>query len=371
MRDEILLVAGTRPEAVKLAPVAVALHEHPSLRARLVHTGQHEEHVLGQALAPFGIKPDEHVDIPRANGSQAELFAALVPRLDGLLTEHQPAAVVVQGDTASAFAGALAAFWRRIPLVHLEAGLRTHDLDAPFPEEANRQMISRVAALHLAPTARAADALRTESVPDSRITVVGNTVVDAVRAIAASELPISSPELADLQHQLDDSRSRLLLVTVHRRESWGAGLGRVLDAVHRIVAAHPGLRVLVPAHPNPAVREQVETALADEPRVCVTAPLDYPDLVWALRRSALVVTDSGGIQEEAPSFGVPVLVTRESTERVEAVEAGCAQLVGTDTARIVAAASDILAEDATRAMSNPYGDGEAAERCVRAIGELL
>lgn len=370
MRSEILLLVGTRPEAVKAAPVALALATDPDFAPVIVHSGQHER-IVDQALAPFGLRPDERLPIRRAGGGQAELVASLLPELDALLDRRKPAAVVVQGDTTTTLAGALAAFWRGIPVAHLEAGLRTGDLAAPFPEEGNRQMVARIAALHLAPTADAAKALRAESVPLPDIVVTGNTVVDAVRLVAAADLPPADPALAALEPDLD-AGARLVLVTVHRRESWGAPLDDVLSAVRALVERHLDIRVLLPAHPNPAVRAQVTTALANVPRAVVTDPLVYPDLVRALRRSALVISDSGGIQEEAPTFGVPVLVTRDVTERMEAIRAGCARLVGTDRTRILDAAAQALAAHLhTPTPHNPFGDGHAAERVVTALRRLL
>ncbi|HKN97186.1 MAG TPA: UDP-N-acetylglucosamine 2-epimerase (non-hydrolyzing), partial [Pseudonocardiaceae bacterium] len=305
---DVLLLVGTRPEAIKAAPVALALAErlpHTGFRPRIIHSGQHGD-VVEQALRPFGLHPDERLDVRRPGGGQAELFASLLPALDDLLTRAEPAALVVQGDTSTTLAGALAAFWRRIPVVHLEAGLRTHDLTAPFPEEANRQLVARIAALHLAPTQAAADALRAESPAGRDIVVTGNTVVDAAHHIARRDLPARDPALVRLEAELAATQGRLVLVTAHRRESWGAPLDRILAAVGRIAGRHADVRVLLPAHPNPAVRAQVVAALGTHPAVTVTDPLDYPDLIRVLRRSALVLTDSGGVQEEAPSFGTPV-----------------------------------------------------------------
>jgi UDP-N-acetylglucosamine 2-epimerase (non-hydrolysing) len=369
--QEVLLLVGTRPEAVKAAPVALRLAEHPHLSPAIVHSGQHAV-MVEQALAPFGLRPDESLCYQRETGGQPELFAHLLPALDQLLARRRPKAVLVQGDTATALAGALAAFWRRIPVVHLEAGLRTGDLAAPFPEEANRQLVARVAALHLAPTPAAAAALEAESLSGGPIVVTGNTVVDAALRIAALETPAANPGLVAVEHELETHGGRLVLVTAHRRESWGAPLDEVLGAVATLTEGHPDIRVLLPVHPNPAVRAQVVTALGGHPRVTLTEPLSYPDLVRVLRRAALVLTDSGGIQEEAPSFGVPVLVLREATERMEAVDAGCAWLVGTDRTRILLAADEMLH---TRlripVTSNPFGDGDAASRVCAAIAELL
>lgn len=371
-RVDVMLLAGTRPEAVKLAPLAMALAAHPVLRPVLVHSGQHQG-MVEQALEPFGLSPDVWLDVPpRVTGGQAELVAGLLPALDETLRHHAPAALVVQGDTTTTLAGALAAFWLGIPVVHLEAGLRTHDLTAPFPEEGARQMVSRLASLHLAPTLGAAAALREEGVARQQIAVTGNTVVDAVLAIAARDLPARDTALALLEMELAEAGERLVLVTFHRRESWGEPLERTLAAVQLIVAEHPDVQVLFPAHPNPQLREQVQTALGGLPRVTVTDPLEYPDLVRALRLASLVLTDSGGIQEEAPTFGTPVVVLREVTERTEAVEAGCAWLAGTNTERIADTAARLLRGELTPAqVGNPYGEGNAAILAVAAIEELL
>ncbi|GAA3243275.1 UDP-N-acetylglucosamine 2-epimerase (non-hydrolyzing) [Pseudonocardia petroleophila] len=369
------LVIGTRPEAVKMAPLALALRRAGVLEPVLVATGQHPT-MVAQALAAFGLEPDVVCALHRTTGEQAELVAQLTPALDAVLAAGS-AAVVVQGDTTSALVGGLVAMWRRVPVVHLEAGLRSGDLAAPFPEEANRRLLGVFADLHLAPTARAADALRAEAAAvgagTERVLLVGNTVVDAVLAVAAAVDGTPVPaELAAVHEAVASGRSRLLLVTAHRRESWGAPLDRVLAATRQVVDDHPDLVCVLPAHANPAVRAQVDAALGDHPRVVVTDPLPYPELCRLLARSALVLSDSGGIQEEAPSFGVPVVVLREVTERMEAVDAGWAQLVGTDTARIVAAAKGVLAGDHVRPVTgNPFGDGLAAQRSAAAIAWLL
>jgi UDP-N-acetylglucosamine 2-epimerase (non-hydrolysing) len=279
--------------------------------------------------------------------------------------------VVVQGDTTTALAGALAAFWRRIPVVHLEAGLRSGNLDSPFPEEANRRLVAQVATLHLAPTTLAAMNLLDEGVPVDQILVSGNTVVDAALAVAARKLPYEEERLTDVAA----SGRRLVLVTAHRRESWGEPLDRVLAAVRELVRRFDDIHVVLPSHPNPAVRAQVEAGLVGVERVTVTDPVPYPTLARLLSEAYLVLTDSGGIQEEAPSFGVPVLVLREVTERVESLSAGCAKLVGTDEALIVAEASRLLDDPAERrsmtAVGNPYGDGHAAHRTEQAVAALL
>jgi UDP-N-acetylglucosamine 2-epimerase (non-hydrolysing) len=367
---KVHIVVGTRPEAVKMAPLAAALRARGDVHPIVVATGQHPT-MVAQSLAAFGQQPDITITLDRRTGEQVELAAELAPALDRILARDGSSAVVVQGDTTSVLVGGLVAFWRRIPLVHLEAGLRSGDLATPFPEEANRRLIGVVADLHLAPTRRAVEALLREHVDPEKVLLVGNTVVDAVLAVAADGGSDADPMIAWMQDRLD-SGSRLMLVTAHRRESWGEPLDAVLSAVEQIVDEHPDVDCLLPAHANPAVRGQVDRALGGHPRVRVTGPLPYRALCQALSRAALVLSDSGGIQEEAPSFRVPVLVLRELTERMEAVDAGWAQLVGTDTARIVAAAKGVLGGATVLPQSgNPFGDGHAARRSADAIAWLL
>jgi UDP-N-acetylglucosamine 2-epimerase (non-hydrolysing) len=367
----VWLIGGTRPEAIKLAPVAIALANQRVIRPVVVATGQHPT-MFQEGLATFGLRPDRALAMERDNGSQAELAAQLVARLDAQLALDPPDAVVVQGDTTSALVGALAAFWRQIPVVHLEAGLRSHDLAAPFPEEANRRMVDHIAALHLAPTQAAAANLLAEGISADRIEVIGNTVVDAVLAVAGSTQRFIEPALAQVDTSLSAGR-RLMLVTVHRRESWGEPIRAVLHAVRDILDEHPDTFAVLPVHPNPSVRADVVSVLGTDRRVILSPPVDYPDLVRLLELSTLVLSDSGGIQEEAPSFGVPVLVLRDKTERLEAVQAGCSFLVGTDRQRIVAAAGRLLSEEGWRKSipCNPFGDGRAGDRAAVALARLV
>lgn len=366
----VLLVAGTRPEAIKLAPLVPVFGRAERLAPIFVSSGQHPA-MVDQALRAFDLNPDVRIQIDRRSGEQAELMAALLPALDDVILTNQPAAVIVQGDTSTTLAGALAAFWRRIPVIHLEAGLRSGDLEHPFPEEANRRLVTQLATLHLAPTPAAAQNLLAEGVAPSTVHMTGNTVVDAVIDVAARALPYNDARLEDL----DRSSSRIVLVTAHRRESWGQPLDDVLAAVARIVDAFPDVSVVLPAHPNPAVRAQVERALGGVERVLITDPLPYASVARLLARSHLVLSDSGGIQEEAPSFGVPVLVLREVTERQEAVETGTALIVGTDPGRVFAEAARILSDDAARAALvstvNPFGDGNASSRVEAAVAGLI
>ena len=366
---EVHLIAGTRPEAIKLAPVVIAMRAANRVTPVLVASGQHPT-MVAQALAAFDLEPDVVLPVERVTGSQPELMTAMVSTLDALFADRPPAAVIVQGDTTTTLAGALAAFWRQIPVVHLEAGLRSGDLDSPFPEEGNRRLVGQLAALHLAPTPLAATNLLDEGVPPNKVVLTGNTVVDAALTVVDGR-----PELDPALREVVESDARLVLVTAHRRESWGEPLDRVLSAVRTLLNHYPDIHVVLPSHPNPAVRAQVEAGLANLSRVTVTDPLPYPALARLLSEAYLVLTDSGGIQEEAPSFGVPALVLREVTERVESLTAGCARLVGTDPALIVAEAMRLLddraARDAMTAAGNPYGDGNAAVRTEEAVAELL
>jgi UDP-N-acetylglucosamine 2-epimerase (non-hydrolysing) len=382
---EVHLIGGTRPEAVKLAPVALAMRAAGLVSPVLVASGQHPAMVT-QALAAFDLTPDVTLRVERGTGSQAELLTEMIRQLDALSAERAPAAVLVQGDTTTSLAGALAAFWRRIPVVHLEAGLRSGDLTAPFPEEANRRLIGVFADLHLAPTPRAAAALRTEAAAaataagtttehDDRIVLTGNTVVDALRwMLARIPEPHVRPAGLPPSLQLRDG-APLVLVTGHRRESFASGLAAVCTALHELAIAHPEVDIVYPVHLNPQVQQAVRATLAGVTNVQLCAPLDYEAAIWSMRRSRFVVTDSGGIQEEAPELGKPVLVTRVATERPEAAERGMAIVVGYDAAAITRWANLWLSDDEAyrRAVPtcNPFGDGRAAERCVAALRARL
>ncbi|MET0452908.1 MAG: UDP-N-acetylglucosamine 2-epimerase (non-hydrolyzing) [Mycobacterium sp.] len=369
---QVHLIAGTRPEAIKLAPLVPALRD-AGLEPFFVASGQHPT-MVHQALASFGMRPDVSLEVVRSTGTQPELMAGLTLALERLWASP-PDAVVVQGDTTTVLAAAMVAFWAKIPVVHLEAGLRSHDLAAPFPEEGNRRLVGQVASLHLAPTPAARDNLLRENIDTSDVLVTGNTVVDAVLEISSQNHAIEDPTVAAFVARAEARTRRLLLVTVHRRESWGAPLDRVLGAVRRLLDAYPDVEVVLPTHPNPAVGQQVHAALGGHPRACITPPLDYPVLVRVLAAATLALSDSGGIQEEAPTFGVPVLVLREVTERMEAVDYGCARLMGTDADAITAMAARLLDDPAERAamvsLGNPFGDGKAAERSAAGIAWML
>ncbi len=351
---------GTRPEGIKLAPLVAELRRRPKIALRLVTTGQHRE-LLDQVLATFAIVPDEDLDVMRPEQSLAELSGRVLAGMDRLLAVDPPDVVVVQGDTTSAFMCGLAASYRRTPVAHVEAGLRTGSLADPFPEEMNRVLISRLASLHFAPTARARLALLSEGVPEDTIFVTGNTVVDALLHIRQSDgyaravLPIPV-----------DPNQRLLLVTLHRRESWGAPLAGMCRGIRAIVEMRPDVRVVFPVHANPVVQRTVHELLGGHERIDLIQPVDYLPFIAMMDASWLVLTDSGGVQEEAPVLGRPVLVLRDTTERPEAVECGVARAVGTDPDAIVRHSIALLDNPSERMQMaravSPFGDGRAASR---------
>lgn len=360
----ILAVVGTRPEAIKMAPVLRALAaREEALDVRLALTGQHSE-LVDQALEIFGLEPAWDLGIMREGQSLYDVARGCLERLRGVVEGFRPDVTVVQGDTATVFFGALVTFFERGKVGHVEAGLRSGDKWAPFPEELFRRLTDVVSDYHFAPTPRAGRNLAQENVAPDRIFVTGNTVVDALLEMAEDGSPPRDPTLARL---LEDG-GRLVLLTAHRRESFGEPLREVFTAVRRLADGDGSLEVLYPVHPNPRVVEPAREILAGHPRIHLVEPLDYPDLVKALRGAALVLTDSGGIQEEAPTFGVPVLVLRAVTERPEGVDAGVVRLVGTDGLHILEEARAALGEGGGEGTpggmrgSNPYGDGRAGER---------
>ena len=365
-----MVVFGTRPEAVKLAPVVDALRRSRSLDCRVVVTAQHRC-LLDQVLDLFGITPDVDLNIIRPRQTLTELTVNALSGLSPVLEEIGPDVVVVQGDTTTTFAAALAAFYHQVPIVHLEAGLRTNDRYSPFPEEINRRLATQLATLHLAPTPDARWNLEAEAVDADSILVTGNTVIDALRWAVDLRAPYGDPRLEGL----DGDPRPVLVVTAHRRESWGPPMRQVGRAVATLARRESDLLVVIPVHPNPVVRDALLPPLQGLRNVMVVEPLAYGGFARLLARSRLVLTDSGGIQEEAPSLGRPVLVMRDTTERPEAVRAGTARLVGTDEDLIVETVERLLGDhDAYRAMAtavNPYGDGRAAERTVAALDHLL
>jgi UDP-N-acetylglucosamine 2-epimerase (non-hydrolysing) len=361
----ILCIVGTRPEGIKMAPLIKALKREPWARVTVLATAQHRD-LLDQVLSLFDIRPDVDLDIMRPNQTLSELTARLITALDNKFAELAPDVVLAQGDTTTVMTAALVAFYRRIAFGHVEAGLRTHDLDNPFPEEMNRVVAGHLARWHFVPTERSRQNLLREGIADTAVHVTGNTVIDALLEVAASDWPLDIP--------LDPSK-RLVLVTAHRRENFGEPFRAVCRAIRILVDRHEDIEVLYPVHPNPNVSATARELLGDHPRIRLCAPLDYAPFVEAQKRAYLILTDSGGVQEEAPALGKPVLVLRTETERPEAVDEGVVRLVGTDQARIVEEASRLLDdEEAYRAMArgvSPYGDGEASRRIVEVLrGEL-
>ncbi|SMX95136.1 non-hydrolyzing UDP-N-acetylglucosamine 2-epimerase [Brevibacterium linens] len=370
MTPTVLTVFGTRPEAIKVAPLVRAIESSAALRSRTLVTAQHRE-MLDQVNELFGIVPDNDLNI-MANGQTLNGIASrVIGELDSVLEAELPDAVLVQGDTTTVMGAAIAAFNRRIPVIHLEAGLRSGNLSSPFPEEANRKLTSQISALHLAPTRRSRANLVAEGVAPSDIVVTGNTVIDALHIAVGMNVTPADGAVADY---VAADRPKLL-VTTHRRENLGSAMEHIGDALASLAESRPDLIILLPAHRNPLVRESVLPRVRNLDNVLVTEPLSYGEFTTVMAASDIVLTDSGGIQEEAPSLGKPVLVMRGNTERPEAVEAGSVALIGTDTRRIVDKISNLLDDaNAYRTMSkaiNPYGDGMAAARSVAAIEELF
>ncbi|WP_167432024.1 MULTISPECIES: non-hydrolyzing UDP-N-acetylglucosamine 2-epimerase [Pantoea] len=368
---KVLTVFGTRPEAIKMAPLVQALAQDPAFESRLCVTAQHRE-MLDQVLRLFRLQPDYDLNIMRPEQGLTEITCRILEGMKTVLLDFRPDIVLVHGDTTTTLAASLAAFYHQIPVGHVEAGLRTGDLASPWPEEGNRKLTGHLARLHFTPTSRSRQNLLQENLADSRIIVTGNTVIDALlwvrdrvlddtnlNAQLAARYPFLNPE------------KKLVLVTGHRRESFGGGFERICSALAQIARQHPEAQIVYPVHLNPNVSEPVNRILSGIENIILIEPQEYLPFVWLMNRAWLILTDSGGIQEEAPSLGKPVLVMRDTTERPEAVDAGTVKLVGTDVATIVASVSELLSDDeAWQAMShahNPYGDGKACGRILQAL----
>ncbi|HHP7245088.1 MAG TPA: non-hydrolyzing UDP-N-acetylglucosamine 2-epimerase [Elainellaceae cyanobacterium] len=362
----VFIILGTRPEAIKLAPVIQQLKRSPNFDTRVILTGQHRE-MVDQVMQLFDIAADEDLAIMQPQQTLTDITCRSLRGLETLFQTMQPQIMLVQGDTTTAFAAAIAGFYHKIPVGHVAAGLRTDNLFNPYPEEANRRLISQIAQLHFAPTTMAVENLHHSGVL-GEIHHTGNTVIDALLSVAARQPDCSIPNL-------DWANHRVLLATVHRRENWGKPLHTIAQGFLRILDRCPDTALLLPLHRNPTVREPLQEMLGNHPRAFLTEPLDYSELVGAIQRCYLVLTDSGGLQEEAPSLGKPVLVLRETTERPEAIAAGTAKLIGTDADPIFNAAIDLLDHgDAYNIMANainPFGDGHAAERILSAVEKYI
>lgn len=370
---KLLIVFGTRPEAIKMAPLVKALQQSPSLQVKVCVTAQHRQ-MLDQVLQLFEIEPDYDLDLMRPGQTLTQLSCNILQGMDGVLADYHPQWVLVHGDTSTTMATSLAAYYRQTGVAHIEAGLRTHKLYSPWPEEGNRQITGRLAALHFAPTEESRQNLLKENVQTVDIHVTGNTVIDALLSVSQridTDTALNGKLAA--RFPFLDADKRLVLVTGHRRENFGAGFEAMCQALKNI-ARQPGVQVVYPVHLNPQVQEPVRRILGDTDSVHLIEPQDYLPFVYLMKRSHIILTDSGGIQEEAPSLGKPVLVMRDTTERPEAVAAGTVRLVGTDQDRIVQETQRLLQDDtAYRQMSfahNPYGDGQACQRIRQTFEQL-
>ncbi|MEH2156829.1 non-hydrolyzing UDP-N-acetylglucosamine 2-epimerase [Nostoc sp.] len=365
-QKRVCIILGTRPEAIKLAPVIQVFQKSSGFELQVILTGQHRE-MVEQVMQLFNIKSDYNLEIMQVQQSLNDITCRSLQGLEALFQVEKPDLVLVQGDTTTAFAAALAAFYQKIPVGHVEAGLRTDDIFNPYPEEANRRLISQITQLHFAPTPWAVENLHRSGVL-GEIHMTGNTVIDALLNVAATQVVCNVPGL-------NWESYRVLLATVHRRENWGEPLLAIAQGFLQILDKFPDTAMLLPLHRNPTVRVPLEALLGNHPRIFLTEPLDYGELVGAIGRSHLLLTDSGGLQEEAPSLGKPVLVLRDTTERPEAVVAGTAKLVGTTSENIFAAGAELLSDsDAYEAMANainPFGDGHAAERILQIVQNYL
>ncbi|MCX7796972.1 MAG: UDP-N-acetylglucosamine 2-epimerase (non-hydrolyzing) [bacterium] len=354
---KIMFVFGTRPEVSKLAPVIFEARKESRLETIIVSTGQHRE-MLDQMLKVFSITPDIDLSIMEEKQSLSSVTVKIIDRIEPVILSYKPDMVVVQGDTSSAFLASLVSFYNKIPIAHVEAGLRSFDIYNPFPEEANRRFISVVSSLNLAPTKKAKENLLREGVKEESIIVTGNTIVDALYWIAK--------DISEI-----DTTKRLILVTAHRRENWGEPMEELALAIKELVMEFPDIAFIVPLHKNPVVREIFGKILSNVDRVELLEPLDYPSLIKVMKSAYLILTDSGGIQEEAPTFGKPVLVLRDTTERPEGIERGVAKLIGMHKENIIESVRELLTNQtlyiSMSKAGNPYGDGKAGERTVKAI----
>jgi len=379
MIRRVLLVFGTRPEAIKMAPVVLGLANAEGIDSRVCVTAQHRQ-MLDQVLELFGITPDYDLDLMTPGQDLFDITAKSLLGLRDVFRQEKPDMVLVHGDTTTCFTAALAAFYEAIPVGHVEAGLRTGNLKAPFPEEANRSLVGRLATYHFAPTETARANLLAEGAPDSMIHVTGNTVIDALLMVRDRVMQYPHEKWidrfgADLYDRIISAERKLILITGHRRENFGQGFVDLCMAIRDLAVRHPDWDLIYPVHLNPNVQKPVYKILGDEDNVSLIEPQDYAPFVWLMNQSDLILTDSGGVQEEAPSLGKPVLVMRDVTERPEALEAGTVRLVGTNRERITSEVELILNDEAVyMAMShahNPYGDGLAASRIIKTLSKLI
>lgn len=359
-KKNILFVFGTRPEVIKLAPVILNLKKYPDKYRVIVCNTEQQKELSNQTLAYFGLKADVNLDCMRPNQTLAEVQSRILTSLDKVFQDNQVDATIVQGDTMTVLCGALSSFYRKIPVFHVEAGLRSYDIFEPFPEEVMRQMTSRVAQMHFAPTEKNKQALLKEDISEDKIFVTGNTVIDALFCLSEDTLNQAKSFYSEQNIDVND---KLVLITAHRRENHGERIDRILDAIEHLVNEYADHTFVIPVHPNPNVKDKIYSRLEKYENVHLLKPLDYPYLVYLMKNAKLILTDSGGIQEEAPSFGCPTLVMRYETERQEGVDAGVSVLVGADYDKIVSYSSEILSKtrEETRLKAlNPYGKGDSA-----------
>lgn len=370
-KKNILVVFGTRPEVIKLAPVILELRKYPDKYNVIVCNTEQQKDLSNQTLAYFGLNADINLNVMRENQSLIGVQTRILQELDKVYTEHKVDATIVQGDTMTVLCGALASFYNKIPVFHVEAGLRSYDIYEPFPEEVMRQMTSRVAELHFAPTLINKEALLKENIDEKKIHVVGNTVIDALFCLSDETMKKASDFYKEKDITIDD---KLVLITAHRRENHGERIDRIIEAIKMLVTRHKDHTFVIPVHPNPNVKNKIHERLGNYENVKLLTPLDYPYLVYLMKNAKLILTDSGGIQEEAPSFGCPTLVMRYETERQEGIDAGVSTLVGADYDKIVHLSEKILSdtrENTRLKASNPYGNGTSAKQIEFIIEEYF
>lgn len=366
----ILFILGTRPEAIKLAPVILELKKDPTYRVFVCNTEQQKE-LSNQTLSFFGIKADFNLDVMQPNQTLAGVQSRILDALSEIYHNNKIDATIVQGDTMTVFCGALVSFYNKVPVFHVEAGLRSYDLFEPFPEEAMRQMTARITDLHFAPTTKAKEALLKEGIAEDKIFLTGNTVIDALKCLSDD---ITNEAIKNLKQKGIVLNDKLVLVTAHRRENHGERLDHILSAITKLTKSFSDHQFVLPVHPNPNVKEKVYNALDKLSNVILTSPMDYPELVCIMGNAKLVLTDSGGIQEEAPTFGAPVLVMRYETERTEGIATGFAKLVGANEDKIISEAQAVLSlpksETRQDGSKNPYGNGCSAQKIINIINEF-
>ena len=360
-KKNILFVFGTRPEVIKLAPIMLEMKKYPDKYKIIICNTEQQKELSNQTLSYFGLQADINLDCMKENQSLTEIQSRILTSLDKVYSDYKIDATIVQGDTMTVLCGALTSFYHKIPVFHVEAGLRSYDIYEPFPEEIMRQMTSRVADLHFAPTEKNRQALLKEDIKENKIHVTGNTVIDALFCLSEKTIN-SAKEFFDEQNiKIDD---KLVLITVHRRENHGERIDKIIDAIEHLSKKYSDHKFIIPVHPNPNVRCKIHTRLGDYPNIYLQKPLDYPNLVYLMKHAKLILTDSGGIQEEAPSFGCPTLVMRYETERQEGINAGVSVLVGADYEKIIGYSSEILSKEISQTRlqaQNPYGNGNSAQ----------